>query len=91
MTLARDAITSGGYCVVLALNVKNALESANRSRTKSAMRITGVLECFVSLVELYPSEWVLWQSADGSPSVYIIMPRGTKRCRTGPYGLACNA
>lgn len=31
MTLARDAVNSGGYCIVLALNVKNALKFANRS------------------------------------------------------------
>lgn len=43
MTLARDAANSDGYCVVLALNIKNAFNSANKSRTKDAMHIQAFL------------------------------------------------
>ena len=80
VNLAKGALISGGCCAVVALDVKNAFNSANWNRIKGALADIGVPGYLANLVENYLSERTLWYGTDEGPKEYIVtagVPQGS--------------
>lgn len=72
VSLADVALNSCGGCIVLALDDKNAYNSANWDEFKGALieiRVSGYLAGFV---KIYSSEKTLWYRTDAILEDYIV-------------------
>ncbi|CAD7076711.1 unnamed protein product [Hermetia illucens] len=72
VNLAKGVLISGGCCAVVALDAKNAFNSANWNRIKRALADIGVPGYLANLVENYLSERTLWYGTDEGPKEYIV-------------------